>query len=467
MVADLKDLARLSVELVSKHGAKLVESRAEKGEALTIIISEEGIKRVDYSENKGLSIRFLMNDMWHFSSLDNPSKRKIHNQVKNMIKAARSSRGNEIIEIAETKTVRDRVRVKGKRDIQNTPVDEICSIPLSLHRRLQSEDKAPKTLKSYTISLAASYGEDFFVSSDGSEIAMEAPFTVMTFSAVLQEDGKLAKSADAIGGTYGLEFYKDGSIWKPFELADSVLSRGRVALKGKRPPKGYYPVVLDQSMTGTLIHEAFGHLCEADLVMAGGVLNRGMIKEQIADKGVTIIDEGIRKDGAWVPYDDEGVRHEKTTLVEDGALKTFMVNREYAAKLGIDPTGNARTSNYHTPPIIRMRNTYLRKGDFSFEELIEDIRQGLYVQKFMGGQASLIGMFQFAGQVGWLIEKGQLSMPVRDVTISGSTLETLKTLDAIGKDFGTDIGICGKGQQISVGSGGPPIRVPKLNVGGD
>ena len=84
----------------------------------------------------------------------------------------------------------------------------------------------------------------------------------------------------------------------------------------------------------------------------------------------------------------------------------------------------------------------------------------------MGGQASLIGMFQFAGQVGWLIEKGQLTTPIRDVTISGSTLETLKTLDAIGRDFGTDIGICGKGQQISVGSGGPPIRVPKLSVGG-
>ncbi|MFX0067523.1 MAG: TldD/PmbA family protein [Promethearchaeota archaeon] len=467
MATDLEDLARLSVELVSKHGAKLVESRAESGEAFTIIISEEGIKRVDFGESKGLSIRFLMNDMWHFSSLDNPSKRKIHSQVRNMVKAARISSGNEIIEVAETRTVRDRLRVKSKIDIHNTPVDEICSIPISLHRRLRSEDKTPRTLKSYTISLAASHSEEFFVNSDGSEIAMEAPFTVMTFSAVLQKDGKLAKSADAIGGTYGLEFYKDRDIWKPFELADSVLNRGQVALKGKRPPKGDYPVVLDQSMTGTLIHEAFGHLCEADLVMAGGILNREMIQKQIADEGVTIIDDGIRKDGAWVPYDDEGIRHEKTALVKDGALKTFMVNREYAAKLGISPTGNARTSNYHTPPIIRMRNTYLKKGDFSFEELIEDIHQGIYVEKFMGGQASLIGMFQFAGQVGWLIEKGQLATPIRDVTISGSTLETLKTLDAIGKDFGTDIGICGKGQQISVGSGGPPIRVPKLSVGGE
>ena len=466
MIADLEDLARLSVELVSKHGAKLVESRAESGEAFTTIISEEGIKRVDFSENRGLSIRFLMNDMWHFSSLDNPSKMKIRSQAKNMIKAARSSRGNEIIEVAETKTVRDRVRIKSRRDIQNTPVDEICSIPLSLHKRLQSENKTLKTLKSYTISLAASYGEEFFVNSDGSEIAMETPFTVMTFSAVLKKDGELARSADAMGGAYGLEFYKDRAIWKPFELADSVLSRGQVALKGKRPPRGDYPVILDQSMTGTLVHEAFGHLCEADLVMAGGILNREMIKEQIADEGVTIIDDGVRKSGAWVPYDDEGIRHEKTTLVKDGELKTFMVNREYAAKLNLSPTGNARTSTYHTPPIIRMRNTYLEKGDFSFEELIEDIRHGIYVEKFMGGQASLIGMFQFAGQVGWLIEKGQLTTPIRDVTISGSTLETLKTLDAIGRDFGTDIGICGKGQQISVGSGGPPIRVPKLSVGG-
>ena len=466
MATDLKDLARLSVEMAQEHGAKLVESRAESSESFTTIISEEGIKRVDFSENRGLSIRFLMNDMWHFSSLDNPSKRQTQSQVRDMVKAARRSRGSETLEVAETRTIKDRVRVKSKRNIQNTSVDDICGIPLSLHKKLQSENKTLETLKSYTISVAASYGEEFFVNSEGSEITMEAPFTVMTFSAVLQKNGRLAKTADAIGGTYGLEFYGERNSWKPFELADSVLNRGKVALKGRRPPKGEYSVVLDQSMTGTLIHEAFGHLCEADLVMAGGILSTDMIETRIANDGVTIIDDGIRENGAWVPYDDEGIKHEKTILVEDGVLRTFMVNREYAAKLGLDLTGNARTSSYHAPPMIRMRNTYLEKGDFGFEELIESIHQGIYVEKFMGGQASLIGMFQFAGQVGWLIEKGELTTPIRDIAISGSTLETLKTLDAIGKDFGTDIGICGKGQQISVGSGGPPIRVPKLSIGG-
>ncbi|MFX1486984.1 MAG: TldD/PmbA family protein [Promethearchaeota archaeon] len=467
MATDLKDLARLSVELALKQGTKLVESRAESTESLTVVISEEGVKRVDFSENRGLSVRFLMNDMWHFSSLDNPSRGKMQNQVRDMVKAACRSRGSETLEVAETRTIQDLVQVKSKRNIQNTPVDEICGIPLSLHKRLQSESKTLKTLKSYTISVAASYGEEFFVNSEGSEIAMESPFTVMTFSAVLQKDGRLAKTADAIGGTYGLEFYGERNSWKPFELADSVLNRGMVALKGRRPPKGDYSVVLDQSMTGTLIHEAFGHLCEADLVMAGGILSKDMIETKIANNGVTIIDDGIRQNGAWVPYDDEGVKREKTILVEDGVLRTFMVNREYAAKLGLDLTGNARTSSYHAPPMIRMRNTYLERGDLDFEELIEDMRRGIYVEKFMGGQASLIGMFQFAGQVGWLIEKGQLTTPIRDIAISGSTLETLKTLDAIGKDFGTDIGICGKGQQISVGSGGPPIRVPKLSIGGE
>ncbi|MHA1410307.1 MAG: metallopeptidase TldD-related protein, partial [Candidatus Odinarchaeia archaeon] len=178
------------------------------------------------------------------------------------------------------------------------------------------------------------------------------------------------------------------------------------------------------------------------------------------------IDDPINENGGWVPYDQEGVKTKKSYLVDKGVLKEFLVNREYAYVLGQEAKGNARATNYHYPPIVRMRNTYLQRGDCSFEELIEDINFGIYVEKFIGGQASLLGTFQFSSQVGWLIENGEVTKPLRDISISGSTFETLRNMDAIGANFETDIGTCGKGQLVIVGDGGPTIRVPKLRVGG-
>jgi TldD protein len=223
---------------------------------------------------------------------------------------------------------------------------------------------------------------------------------------------------------------------------------------------------LGPNVVGVFVHEAFGHLAEADLALSGGVLANNMGKK-IGSDLVTFYDDGTieRAFGAF-KYDDEGVPTQKTLLIKDGVVAGLMHNRETAQKFNTEPTGNARAEDFRVEPIIRMRCTYMAPRDHSFEEIIEKVKQGYYFKSFRGGQANLDGTFQVGIQEGYEIVNGEIGAPVRDASISGNTLETLHEVDAVGKDFLLDPGRCGKGQTAFIADGGPHIRVKGVVVGG-
>jgi TldD protein len=182
---------------------------------------------------------------------------------------------------------------------------------------------------------------------------------------------------------------------------------------------------------------------------------------------VTFYDDGTIN-GAFgsFKYDDEGVPAQKTLLIKDGVVMGLMHNRETAQKFNVESTGNARAEDFRVEPIIRMRNTFMAPRDCSLEELIEDIRLGYYFKSFRGGQANVDGTFQVGIQEACEIVNGELGEPVRNASISGSTLETLLKVDAVGKDFELWPGRCGKGQTAFICDGGPHIRVKEVVVGG-
>jgi len=191
------------------------------------------------------------------------------------------------------------------------------------------------------------------------------------------------------------------------------------------------------------------------------------LEQQLASDTVTVYDDGTIE-GAFgsFKYDDEGVRTQKTPLIENGILTGLMHNRETAQKLNMEPTGNARAEDFRFEPIIRMRNTYLVAGDSSFEELVEDIDFGYYLKSFRGGQANLDGTFQVGIQEAYEIVEGRLGDTVRSVSISGNTLETLCRVEAVSRDFELWPGRCGKGQIAFICDGGPHIRVGEVIIGG-
>lgn len=238
------------------------------------------------------------------------------------------------------------------------------------------------------------------------------------------------------------------------------------------PVKGNtYTVVIDPILSGLFVHEAFGHLSEADMTYENPDLLETMsLGRRFGPAELQIFDgaalAGHR--GSYF-YDDEGTPATTTQLIKDGVLVGRLHSRETAGKLGETPTGNARCLNYHFPPIVRMTNTWIERGKTPVKDLFSDIREGVYARNWLGGMTNG-EMFTFAAGEAWMIRNGEIAEPVRDVTLSGNAFKTLADIEAIGDDFFWDeSGGCGKGSQsgLPVGCGGPSLRLRNVVVGGE
>ena len=229
------------------------------------------------------------------------------------------------------------------------------------------------------------------------------------------------------------------------------------------------PLVADPSLAGVFAHEALGHAVEADQVVSHESILEDKIGTVIGSKIVNIVDDSTIPGGfGSFPIDDEGVMGSRKVIIENGVLRAFILNRETAYKLDMEPNGGARAESYQVRPLVRMSNTMIEPGDHTFEELIEDIDHGIYAKGTRGGEVDTAkGTFQFNAQEAFLIENGEISVPLKDVSLSGSTLEILKKIDALTskREFG-EPGFCGKGQFIPVGDGGPYTRISSVTVGG-
>ena len=376
-----------------------------------------------------------------------------------MAKAA-SLRLKTPIKLATVKPVEDRVEVKPKKDSSEVSIEDKIKMATTINDLTLNKDRR---VKSCTVDYLDIMGTNYFVNSDGSRIEQDKLYIWSRITASTQQDNIFTFSREEMGATSGYEFFDTQT---PEIISDRLVKRAVDQLNAKAPKGGIFPVVLGPNVVGVFVHEAFGHLAEADLALSGGVLANNMGKK-IASDLVTFYDDGTI-DGAFgsFKYDDEGVPSKKSLLIKDGIVTGLMHNRETAEKFCTEPTGNARAEDFRVEPIIRMRNTYMAPRDYSFEELFENIKFGYFFKSFRGGQANFDGTFQVGIQEAYEIVNGKIGDPVRDASISGNTLETLLHVDAVGRDFELNSGRCGKGQTAFIGDGGPHIRVNEVIVGG-
>ncbi|MEM3153631.1 MAG: TldD/PmbA family protein, partial [Candidatus Bathyarchaeia archaeon] len=376
-----------------------------------------------------------------------------------MAKAA-SQKIKNPIKLIESKALEDRVVVKPKKDPSKISIEDKITTASTIAETVLERDQR---VKSCTIDYLDIVGTSYFLNNEGSFIKQDKLYVWSRILATAKEGEVFTFSREEVGSTSGFEVF---DVEAPEIIGERVAKRAIEQLKAKAPRGGTFPVVLGPNVVGVFIHEAFGHLAEADLTLSGSVLMNKLGKK-VASEVVTIYDDGTIK-GAFgsFKYDDEGVPAQKTQLVKDGVVVGLMHNRETAQKFNAKLTGNARAEDFRVEPIIRMRNTFLAPKDHSFEELIEGIKFGYYFKSFRGGQANLDGTFQVGIQEGYEIVKGEIGEPVRNASISGNTLETLYKVDAVGKDFELWPGRCGKGQTAFVCDGGPHIRVKEVLVGG-
>lgn len=257
-------------------------------------------------------------------------------------------------------------------------------------------------------------------------------------------------------------------------LDEQVMASARRAVAALDLPAvrgAAYEVVIDPILTGLFVHEAFGHLSEADMAYENPDLLEAMSMGRRFGPDTLQIYDGAAPQGhrGSYFYDDEGTPATTTQLIQDGVLVGRLHSRETAGKLGEAPTGNARCLNYHYSPLVRMTNTWIERGTTPVNDLFADIKEGVYARNWLEGMTNG-EMFTFTAGEAWMIRNGQLAEPVRDVTLSGNVFRTLADIVAIGDDFYWDeSGGCGKGGQngLPVGCGGPSLRIKNVVVGGE
>jgi TldD protein len=459
----LKDiLAKINGAAVQKFGAEYAETRAQKLYKTMLTLKEGRVEATKQGIENGVALRVLVNGAWGFASVGSLNAETLMSAVSDACKMAKaaSSRLKMPIKLAETKTVEDRVRVKPKKNPVKILMEDKIKTALTMNKAILSYDKR---VKSCTIDYLDLTGTNYFANSEGTRIEQDKLYVWSRITATAVSNGVFTFSREEVGSTAGYEVF---DAEPPEIIGKKVAKRAIEQLEAKTPKGGKSAVVLGPNVVGVFVHEAFGHLAEADLALSGGVLPNNLGKK-IASDVVTFYDDGTIN-GAFgsFKYDDEGVPTQKTLLIKDGVVTGFMHNRETAQKFNVAPTGNARAEDFRVEPIIRMRNTFMAPRDYSLEELVEDIRLGYYFKSFRGGQANVDGTFQVGIQEAYEIVNGEIGEPVRNASISGNTLETLFKVDAVGKDLKLWPGRCGKGQTAFICDGGPHIRVKEVIVGG-
>lgn len=275
-------------------------------------------------------------------------------------------------------------------------------------------------------------------------------------------------------GWAGKSFYKGLESLtgenSPEEFAKAASKQAVMMLDADECPRGEVPVVFAPGENGILFHESCGHGMEADMVEKGSAFSN-LVGETVASEKVTIHDDGTRPGypGSYA-FDDEGFPAQDTVLIDRGRLTGYLHSLITARKFGVKPTGSGRRQNFKFPPMPRMRNTYIVAGEDDPEEIVRSTKKGLYAADVgFGGQVDVVtGKFITSILLGYLIEDGKLTRPVKGATITGTGIQALKDIDMVGSDFvlNHSPGRCGKGQEVPVGVGMPTLRVKKLTVGG-
>ena len=294
------------------------------------------------------------------------------------------------------------------------------------------------------------------------------PVASVSATAVFQQDGKTENKSVARSFRTGAELIGPALM---DEIAKEITSGIDQRFEATRPKGGQMSVVMGAGASGILLHEAMGHAFEADFNRKGQSIFSDKLGKRVCPEGVNVVDDGtLAMNRGAGNYDDEGVPGEKTYMVKDGILCSYLHDRISAAWYGVTPTGNGRRENFRYNPIPRMRATYMESGNTNPSDIIASVTNGIYVDEFSNGQVKIgEGDFTFFVKSGYLIENGRLTMPVKDINIIGNGPQALADITAVGNDLKIDNGTwtCGKEQSVPVSCGMPTILVNSLTVGGE
>ncbi len=318
-------------------------------------------------------------------------------------------------------------------------------------------------------SMAASIQEVEILRPEGGVTRDVRPLTRLNISIIVEQGGRRETGSSGGGGRYGLATLLPRENWEA--VAREALRIAVVNLDAVPAPAGAMDVALGSGWPGILLHEAVGHGLEGDFNRKKASAFAGLLGQQVAAKGVTILDDGTIPDRRGsISVDDEGTASAKTTLIEDGVLVGYMQDRQNARLMGVDATGNGRRQSHAHMPMPRMTNTYMLGGDATRDEIVADVKDGIWAVGFGGGQVDITnGKFVFACTEAYRVQNGKIGAPLKGATLIGDGPTAMRKIRAVGNDMALDpgMGTCGKnGQWGPVGVGQPTLLIGGLTVGG-
>ncbi|MBI4298796.1 MAG: TldD/PmbA family protein [Chloroflexi bacterium] len=440
------------------HRADYIEIRIEESQSTHIGYRGRELEDIAITSGRGGNVRAAFKGGWGFACFNDLSN--LRDKVSQAVQQARMV-GKEKTQLVPIETVVAVVPPEVTKDPGRIPLAEKKALTDQYCDALWS---VPGIQTSST-----SYGDGrkhiYFGNSEGAYIEQESVDVVLHISAVARDGGDVQQTSLSLGsnGDYG-------SIEGLHKEAEEIARKAVNLLKAPQIQGGEYTVILDPVLAGVFIHEAFGHLSEADHVYEDQRLKDIMLLgKRFGGPHLNVIDgaaiPGLR--GSYM-YDSEGVPSSHTYLIREGVLVGRLHSRETAAKMGESPTGNARAISYNFPPIVRMTNTFIEPGEASLDDLLAEVKDGIYAANWFGGMTSM-EMFTFSSGESYRIRNGRIAETVRSVMLSGNLFSTLHNLDAVANDLSFNQGGgCGKGGQfpLPVSNGSPHIRIRNCLVGG-
>jgi TldD protein len=439
------------------NGGDFAEVFAERSAGMTMAIDESRVEAVQSGADQGAGVRVLSGGTTYFAHVDGLDPADLERAAGEAAAALNAER-------AEPRPLEAVATVP--QPIEQRPAEVSAERKAALLRELDGRGRgAGAEIAQFMASYAEVRREVTVANSEGLYIGDDRTRTRIGAQAVARRGEVVETGAETLGGHRGFELF-DGD---PGEIAASAADKALILLDAGPAPAGSMPVVVGGGFGGVLFHEMTGHGLEADHIQKGASVYIGKLGEQVAQPLLTAYDDG-RMPNEWGSdsIDDEGVPTQKTMLIEDGRLTSFLYDGTTARREDVASTGNGRRESFRHLPVPRMTNTYIAPGEAEPEALIADVKRGFYAVSFGGGQVDpATGDFVFGVSEGYLIEAGCVTKPCRGATLVGNCLQALAAIDAVGNDFEMKTGVCGKaGQKVPVGTGQGHVRIAAMTVGG-
>ena len=428
-----------------------------------LMFDDGRLKSASYDQTSGFGLRAIADEAHGYAHAGDISEAALQRAAESVTAVTRGYSGTAA---QPPVSASNRPLYSDGNPLTGTPFEDKVALLQEIDAFARAAD--PRVVQ-VSASLAGSWQAVQIIRADGHRAADIRPLVRLNVSVVVARDGRMESGSSGAGGRVMFDNYMAPEIWQA--QVREALRIASLNLDSVAAPAGEMEVALGAGWPGVMLHEAVGHGLEGDFNRKGTSIFSGRVGEQVAAKGVTVVDDGTMQDRRGsITIDDEGTQSRRNVLIEDGVLRGYMQDRQNARLMGVEATGNGRRQSHEHAPMPRMTNTFMENGAHSADEIVASMKKGIYAVNFGGGQVDITsGKFVFAASEAYLVENGKIGAPVKGATLIGNGPDAMSKISMVGNDMALDdgVGTCGKaGQSVPVGVGQPTVKMGGITVGG-